>query len=134
MAKILVIDDSPEIRNLLEEALTAVGHEVRLAADGKEGMEEFRLRPADIVVTDLFMPNREGLETIAILVQAAPHVAILAMSGNYSAIPMLEVARGLGAREVLQKPFLSHQLIDAINRLLESREQPTSEPESARRR
>ena len=85
MARILVIDDEADMRGLLEETLQSAGHEVSLAADGEEGMKRFRARPADLVITDLYMPGQEGLETIMQLRREFPSVAIMAMSGRVAA-------------------------------------------------
>jgi CheY-like chemotaxis protein len=119
VARILVIDDNEETRLMLEEALVLAGHEVVLAADGKEGMRQYRLKPADVVITDLFMPNQEGLETIVGLMRQWPDTAIIAISGNFEASSMLLVARQLGATEVLQKPFFPDELIGVVEKVLQ---------------
>ena len=80
MGRILVIDDNEETRLMLEEALASAGHEVILAADGREGMKQHRLKPADLVITDLFMPNQEGLETIVSMVKQYPETSIIAIT------------------------------------------------------
>jgi DNA-binding response OmpR family regulator len=118
MARILVIDDDPDIRAFLEEILKPAGHEVILAADGREGMERYRTSPADLVITDLYMPNQEGLETIRELRTCFPEVAIIAMSGRTAALPMLSVAQKFGAVGVLRKPFSADELIAAVQEAL----------------
>ena len=118
MARILVIDDDPDIRAFLEEILKPAGHEVILAADGREGMERYRTSPADLVITDLYMPNQEGLETIRELRTCFPEVAIIAMSGRAAALTMLSVAQKFGAVAVLHKPFAADELIAAVARAL----------------
>jgi DNA-binding response OmpR family regulator len=118
MARILVIDDDPDIRAFLEEILKPAGHEVILAADGREGMERYRTSPADLVITDLYMPNQEGLETIRELRTCFPEVAIIAMSGRTAALTMLSVAQKFGAVEVLRKPFSADELIAAVEEAL----------------
>jgi len=121
MARILVIDDDAQMRELLGEALKAAGHEVFVAADGKEGVNLYRNGPTDIVITDLYMPNQDGLETIAAFQQEFTGVPIIAMCGKIGgAGPMLQVARQLGAIEVLQKPFFSHELLAVVERILRS--------------
>jgi DNA-binding NtrC family response regulator len=118
MARILVIDDEPDMRVLLEQTLKAAGHEVILAADGREGVERYRASPADLVITDLYMPNQEGLETIGELRRRFPEVAIIAMSGKAAALTMLSIARKFGAIGILHKPFLTEELIAAVGKAL----------------
>ena len=118
MARILVIDDEPDMRVLLEQTLKAAGHEVILAADGREGVERYCTRPADQVITDLYMPNQEGLETIGELRRRFPEVAIIAMSGKAAALTMLSIARKFGAIGILHKPFLTEELIAAVGKAL----------------
>jgi len=118
MARILVIDDESDIRKFLEEILKSAGHEVILAADGREGMERHRTSPADLVITDLFMPNQEGLETIREFRTRFPEVAIIAMSGRAAAVTMLSVAQKFGAVGVLHKPFAADELIAAVAKAL----------------
>src|SRR5260221_1697721 len=118
MARILVIDDDPDMRDMLGQTLKSAGHEVALAADGQEGVHQCRARPADLVVTDIYMPNREGLETIMELRNGFPDIAIIAMSGRATAGTMLSIARKLGAEEVLQKPFVTEELRTAVERVL----------------
>jgi len=116
MLRILVMDDEADTRTLIEEILRSAGYDVVLAADGSEGMMRYHAAPVDLVLLDLFMPNREGLETIKELRNLAPDIPIIAMSGDTLAQPLLDVARRLGATDVLQKPFLPEELIDAVNR------------------
>ena len=118
MARILVIDDEPDIRTILELTLQAAGHEVILAADGREGVERYCTSPADLVITDLYMPNRDGWETIRELRRRFPKVAIIAMSGWVPAGAMLSVAQELGAVGVLHKPFGAEELIAIVTRAL----------------
>jgi two-component system, chemotaxis family, chemotaxis protein CheY len=126
MAQILVIDNDADVRTLLEQMLKPVGHKVFLAADGKEGMKLHRAAPADLVITDLFMPNQEGLETIIELRKDFPEVRIIAMSGKDAASAMLRAARQLGANKVLQKPFFPLELLVAVEEVLRSGSWPVS--------
>ena len=112
------MDDEADTRTLIEEILESAGHEVVLAADGVEGMRLYQSTPVDLAVVDLFMPNREGLETIKELKQQFPDFPIIAMSGDSAALPLLSIARRLGAAEVLQKPFLPQDLLEAVKHLL----------------
>jgi CheY-like chemotaxis protein len=118
MARILVIDDEPEMRVLLELILKSAGHEVILAADGREGVERYRTSPADLVITDMFMPNQSGLETIRELRSCFPEVAVIAMSGTTDTGTMLSLTQNLAAVGILRKPFLTDELIAAVTKAL----------------
>ncbi len=118
MARILVIDDDADMRTLLEHTLQSAGHEVVLAADGREGVQQYRTQPADVVITDLYMPIQQGLETIIQLRKEYPAVRIIAMCGKSTAMPMLSAAQRLGAVAFLQKPFLPDQLLAEVAKAL----------------
>ncbi len=105
------------MRALHEQALRSAGHEVALTADGREGVERYRTKPADVVMTDLHMPNQEGLETIMELRRRFPEVA-MAMSGRAAAGTMLSMAQKLGVVQVQQKPFVADELLSAVVRAL----------------
>lgn len=112
MASILVIEDSPEIRQFVRDILKMGGHEVREATDGEEGVALFREQPADLVITDLFMPRKGGIETISDLQDINENVRIIAMSshGNIENYDFLRVATALGAVRTMEKPFDIHTL------------------------
>ena len=112
--RILVIDDEPEVRSLLKRILNSAGYEVALATDGRQAVDLFRDDPAHLVLTDLFMPHQEGLETIMQLRREFPEVAIIAMSGKAAGGAMLPIAKKFGAAAVLEKPFAPQQLLDAV--------------------
>ncbi|HEY4952113.1 MAG TPA: response regulator [Verrucomicrobiae bacterium] len=118
MARILIIDDDANLRTILGHALKAVGHEVILAADGREGIKQHRAVPADLIITDLFMPEQEGLETIRQLRKEFPEIAIIAMSGIDPTNTMLTIASKLGAARILQKPFGIERLLKTIDEVL----------------
>jgi CheY-like chemotaxis protein len=118
MSKILIIDDDPDIRAVLGWSLKSAGYEVALAADGREGLNAYRAQPADLVITDLYMPNQDGLETIHELDQRYPRPAIIAMSGRAIAGTMLSIARKLGAIQILQKPFSIDDVLQAVTKAL----------------
>ena len=118
MASILVIDDDPDTREVLLSTLESAGHTVVLASDGKQGVEQYRAQPADLVITDLYMPGQEGLETIKQLSMEFPEVRIVAMSGKPTGATMLSVATRLGAAAVLSKPFLPEELLAAVEQAL----------------
>ncbi len=117
MACILVIDDDPNVRRVLEMMLERAGYEVMSAADGCEGMRLFHEHVFDLVITDVIMPRQEGLETISELRRQKRRVPVVAITG-YIGKPYLEAAAQLGACEVLFKPFGRRQLIEAVARAL----------------
>jgi CheY-like chemotaxis protein len=124
MALILLIEDDFNLRQVLTAALEKTGHEVMEAPNGKIGIEEFIKRPADLVVTDLFMPEQDGIETIMILKNKYPDVKIIAMSGGGRMPPesYLESAKILGAIQVLSKPFEISDFLDALDMVLGDQE------------
>ena len=121
------MDDEADTRILIEEILTSAGHEVVLAANGLEGMRQYHSTPVDLALVDLFMPKQEGLETIKALKQQFPDFPVIAMSGDSLALPLLSIAQRLGATEVLQKPFLPEELLEAIKLVLRSKPRRTVE-------
>jgi len=120
MASILVIEDDALIRQFLLEALTRQGYAVRVAIHGIEGLRFYRAEPADLVLTDLVMPEQDGLSTIMELRQIAPTVRIIAMSGGMVQNPQLylQLAEKLGADRVLRKPFLLQDLLALVTEVL----------------
>lgn len=117
MAHILVMDDDPNVRRVLSRMLERAGHDVTLAVDGVEGLRLFTEGAFDLVITDIIMPRREGLETIVEIRRQKKGVPIIAMTG-YVGRPYLDAAARLGACEVLFKPYDHHQLMDAVDRAL----------------
>lgn len=120
MANILVIDDDGAVRRLVRRVLELGGHTVVEAGDGAEGMKMYHAHVVDVVITDLYMPDQDGIETIQLLRDEAPDCRILAISGGASvgAEGSLRDAQMLGADDVLAKPFDHAQLLDAVERLL----------------
>jgi DNA-binding response OmpR family regulator len=120
MAQLLIIDDEPMIRMMLADRLTQVGHRVSEAADGAKGLKAFAQQPADLVLCDLYMPEKEGLETIQELRRLYPAVRIIAMSGGdrKSSEDFLPLATALGADSAIHKPFDLDRLVDLIDSLL----------------
>ena len=120
MSRILVIDDDQQVRALLWEILTDEGHEVIEAVNGVDGMRKFREQPTDLVITDLIMPEREGLETINLLRREFPKLGVIAISGGgrVGASDYLPIAQMLGARRVVAKPFSSGEILQAVQELL----------------
>ena len=122
MARILVIDDDNDVRRTLVRLLETAGHEVHEAPDGDSGIAVCEKVLPQLVITDILMPEKEGIETIMVLKQAHPGMPILAISGGgrSGAMDFLDMARALGADEALQKPFRRAELLEAVNRLIGS--------------
>lgn len=121
MAKILVIDDEAQLRDLLTKMLERDGHKVMTAFDGVEGVRVFSQFNPDLVITDIIMPNKDGVEVIMDLVALDPTIPIIAISGGRRAITAefnLESAEMLGVRGILSKPFTRDQLLETVNRVL----------------
>src|ERR1035437_6131139 len=120
MSSILLIEDDNLFREAVAAALTEHGYTVTQAADGAQGVRLFRAAPTDLVITDIVMPNKEGLETIEALHREYPKLAIIAMSGGLAreAPLYLSIAGVLGADRMLQKPFALPTLLTAIEEVL----------------
>lgn len=120
MRRILLVDDDAALRKLLRFNLTKMGYEVVEAANGNEALEIQKNDPAELVLTDLIMPEKEGLETIGELRKKYPGARIIAMSGGGrgSAADYLKVAKMLGVDHVMAKPFSFKELADAVAGLL----------------
>jgi DNA-binding response OmpR family regulator len=101
-------------------AFHSAGYKVRAAPDGQAGLAQFMAEPSDLVVTDIIMPNREGIETIVELRKASPSVKVIAISGGYRAGPddFLQLARHVGADGALAKPFRLAKLLAMASELL----------------
>ena len=119
MATILIIDDEEIIRVLLRSALEAEGYEVTEAANGREGLELYRQRPTDLVITDIVMPELNGLDMLLELTREFLHAKVIAISGAGEEKNVLDVAKLLGARQTFQKPFSIPDLLDAVRYELE---------------
>jgi DNA-binding response OmpR family regulator len=119
MKRILVIDDEEQICEMLHKKLESSGYEVEEAPNGKVGLKLFRENPFDLVITDIFMPEKEGLETIRELRKDFPELKIIAITGGYSSGPdeLLNVARMLGANRTFPKPFKLKEIVETINEL-----------------
>ena len=120
MARILVVDDEDSLRRLLKAVLERAGHEVTTAGDGFEAVRLVDAEPFDLVVTDLIMPEMEGIATIQQLRRLAPDTKIIAMSGGGrgSAGDYLDLVKQLGAAMTLLKPFTPEGLLDAVAQTL----------------
>ncbi len=120
MARILVIDDDEQVRDMLYESLTREGYDVLRASNGEEGLSLYREEPFDLIITDLIMPKKEGIETIIELRQDFPDVKIIAISGggHIGIKDYLHMAKIFGVQHTFAKPVAREQLLDAIRELI----------------
>jgi CheY-like chemotaxis protein len=124
MSLILVIDDEEPIRSLCRRILTHEGYEVIEAPDGNEGVRQYREHLPDLIITDIIMPEKEGIETIMDLRKEFPTVKIVAISGGGQATTgatCLHLAKSLGAVKTLAKPFTRQELLDVVRYALDSK-------------
>lgn len=121
MSRILVIDDDQQIRELIREILERGGHTVFEADNGVAGLRKMAEETVDIVVTDIIMPDKDGLETITDLRKSYPEVRIIAISGGGRRVnrDYLPTAQAFGADLVLYKPFRPQDVMDAIDEVSE---------------
>lgn len=121
MSAILVIDDDASVREVVSEMLRLEGHEVIIAENGRDAVPLLSARHIDLVITDLIMPEKEGIETISEIRRSDSRIPIIAISGGGRLGPgdYLETARYIGADATLAKPFARQELLAAIDALLE---------------
>lgn len=119
MATILVIDDEEIIRVLLRSALEGEGYEVTEAANGREGLDLYRRKPSNLVITDILMPEMSGLDMLLELTREFLNAKVIAVSGAGEEKNVLDVAKLLGARQTFKKPFSIPDLLGAVRYELE---------------
>ena len=122
MAHMLVIDDEDLVRQMLRDIIEDAGHEVSVASDGKAGLEVLEEKQADLVITDILMPEQDGLELIRALHRDHPDVKIIAISGGGATVKLTfpPEAQELGAHDALHKPFERSELLVKIRGVLET--------------
>lgn len=120
MAHILLIEDDPAVRDTFKIILGTGGHEVTMAADGLEGLALLSTLQVDLVLTDIIMPNCDGVEVIRALRKRRDAPPVIAISGGArtSATNYLEVARMLGAQQILSKPVGAMELLRSVSAVL----------------
>jgi CheY-like chemotaxis protein len=120
MSSILVVDDDTQVLDVMSEMLRLEGHNVSIAENGQQAVNQMRDAQFDLVITDLIMPEKEGLETIADIRKNSSELPIIAISGGGRVGPMdyLETARFIGADATLAKPFGRQELITTVADLL----------------
>ena len=118
--RILVIDDEPNLRQELSDLLTGVGFDVRSARDGQDGLKQAAAAGVDLVITDILMPDMEGLEFILAIKKAHPEVKIIAISGGgrFKNMSFLEIAKKFGADYAFEKPLPIKQLLTKVTNLI----------------
>jgi len=117
--RILIVDDEHQVRDLLRIEMSLAGHDAEVAANGREALEVLRARPVDIILTDIVMPELEGLETITQAKKDHPDLRVIAMSGSDQKLSefYLKCADSFGADQVIQKPFEIESLLALIEKM-----------------
>jgi DNA-binding response OmpR family regulator len=130
--RILVIDDDDSVRVLLRQTLARAGHEVSEARDGNEAILVFKANPAQLIITDVLMPEKDGIEAIREFRRSHPGVKIIAISGGGRIDPKmcLLMAKKVGADRVLSKPFQAQSLLSMVEELFAT---PADAPAAAPR-
>src|SRR5690242_6535914 len=121
MATILVVDDEPGMLRVSLRALEGAGHVVVGCENGREALRQLGIHAVDLMITDIFMPEMEGLEMVRQARALHPEVPIVAVSGGFVDGPdYLKVAQAFGAVAVLRKPFRAGELVSLVSELLAS--------------
>ena len=120
MARVLVIEDDKDLRSFIVKIMKTEKHEVVAAANGAAGMKLLQENPVDLVITDIFMPEQDGISTIIELQSDYPAVKIIVISGGgrLESVNFLELATNLGADQFLQKPFSVEEMVAMVRGLL----------------
>ena len=120
MKRILIIDDDENIRTVYQRYLSIQGYTVDCAANGKEGLRLLEAEPPDLVITDIMMPETDGLEVVLAMRMTHPDTPVFAISGGMHSIPMdfLPMVKKFGAAKVFYKPVELNKLVEAIREAL----------------
>ena len=120
MARILIIDDEPQLLDMLGQTFEREGYDIVKASNGKEGIKLYRENPVDLIITDIIMPEKEGIETIFELRKDFPDLKIIAISGGGRIEPeeYLDIAKKIGAQRTFAKPVAREDLLNAVRELL----------------
>lgn len=123
MARILLVDDNPSFRAATRKILTQAGHEVIEAGDGVQALKRYRAEPTDLVITDVYMPDADGIQTTMQLKREFPLIRVIVTSGggNIEREQVLEIAGRLGALRTLPKPFSNTELLTVVDAALGGR-------------
>ncbi len=117
MAKLLIVEDDPQVRDMLHQTLEQEGYEIEEAEDGRQAIRQYQEKQPDLVITDIIMPGKDGVEAIHSLRREHPDVKIIAISGgsaNISGDDLLQTAKKLGASRVFSKPVDLEELSKAV--------------------
>jgi CheY-like chemotaxis protein len=122
MARVIVIDDQEPIRRMVRRALEQAGHEVFAASDGEEGVQLLARHSADVVISDIFMPGQDGIETLRQIRKQFPAVKVIVISGGDSTgmLDLRHDAELLGAVKSVSKPFNAREIVDAVSGVVKS--------------
>lgn len=133
MAHVLVVDDDAGFRATVERMLRLLGHRATLACSGREGLERFRAEVPDLVLMDAYMPDGDGIETMAELQAEAPGIPVILVSGGgfLTREEVLRLAARLGAFGTIGKPFALEQLRVALDAELAGASAPPRGPTGA---
>lgn len=128
MATILIIDDNEKILYLFKRFLESHGHVISCAINGCEGLRMLESSSPELVITDIIMPETDGLEVVMAIKKMAVDIPVIAVSGGTHAMPadFLMIAKKFGARKVLYKPVELHKLLHAVNEVLSTRDSRSS--------
>ena len=118
-SSILIIDDNEQIRTFLRKVLEQAGYMVTEAPNGQEGLRQFRQTPTALVITDLLMPDNDGLEVTIALHRESPTVKIIVLTGGSGQRDYLDVAKLLGAHRTMRKPVTITELLQAVQQELQ---------------
>ena len=118
--RILVIDDETMVRNTIARVLEHEGYRVTLAVDGLRGLTSFRKEPPDLVITDIIMPEEEGIGTIRRMLEEQPKTKIIAISGGgrIGNVDFLRIAENIGAMAIMRKPFAPSEFLNLVSQCL----------------
>ena len=122
MATILLVEDDPQVRSMLRETLIQEGHEVLEAANGVDAEDVYRKQPADLVIMDIVMPEKDGVEALHTLQKEFPDIKVIAISGGSANIRgehLLRTAQRLGAAKTFNKPVDIGRLLSAVTEMLQ---------------
>src|SRR5258707_11077677 len=128
MATILVVDDDPDIRDLIQAILEAAGHDVTVAAEGQEALNKLKRRPYELVVLDIMMPTMSGYEVLE-QIRAMPSRAetpVIVVTAKHDPSGVMREVKG-GAVDHLAKPFLPEELEEVVERALSGTQETTDE-------
>jgi DNA-binding response OmpR family regulator len=126
LARILVVEDDSEILELMTSLLETAGHHVSYARNGNEGLSLYKVDEVDLVITDIMMPEKDGVETIRELKRRNDAVKIIAITGYRGRFNRLPAAEFLGAQETILKPFTKADLLNTVDKLLSINPRPSA--------